>query len=833
MILGRELTEDGEVLGPLGVPKPVWSRHVLITGETGSGKTTTATRALTTAHPHTRGPTIVIDPKGTGWLRELARTQYTQTHSLDDVLYFSVPETVPAFSVFDIRRDLSAGIQRPQAVQDLADYFLELIEHVMPDGFNTVRTQDIIRYFIRALFDSVHGHDAWPIQDLLDALYRLKDTGVVPEVSDKTLEQALNNLTQTSARSFEQIIDGAITRVEKIALDSHLQHLFNHVPEEPTDAFTFDTWLDEDVFIFIDISDPSKRIQRVLANLVSAQLWQALRRREKHSRHKNPPIALFCVDELAYLRINKLLMQLLSMGREYGFGMIPMLQFPAQLETDGETSANVGVDPYHEILTNCQTVIAGSITDDPGLVKKLSGSHMTESEVQNRLNNLAPSRWFFKPAATRDIGTVKSHLIAEPPLPPGHPEGPEPLSADQQDAFEESFTECRKAEHVSGVLRNETGNPATTSTISTTIPTPASDAGDILSDHLRANGFLSTLPLVQNLPGKAMYEPAPGTVVCETCGADRPATIDGLLDTIRCHGSLTDVDRSTIPPVELGIRLTVDEIEAAPVSLRLLCALQIIANIGYTRGKSERGYRPCEIDIVHDSPHNVLDLFGIEAADIQTLADEGLITVDKLHRYSYYTVTPAGRDLIRQPHRKGVEWGNKQGDNTESLLHLVMVEALYRYVEQEYVQNPDSPISGIERYYELKESAGEYDLDGETRFDVVGLDANGRIGLIGEAERKNNDAAKAAVRDFDQIATINPDEALWVAPSKKTGHEAVLSPLADPPEDWGGPRVSTYSSGTRLSDITGINEPGLTKIFKLNDIRKQLPEPTLGDGSDG
>jgi hypothetical protein len=30
-----------------------------------------------------------------------------------------------------------------------------------------------------------------------------------------------------------------------------------------------------------------------------------------------------------------------------------------------------------------------------------------------------------------------------------------------------------------------------------------------------------------------------------------------------------------------------------------------------------------------------------------------------------------------------------------------------------------------------------------------------------------------------------------------------------------------------MKDISGIDEPGMTAIFTLNDLRKQLPEPTL------
>lgn len=83
------------------------------------------------------------------------------------------------------------------------------------------------------------------------------------------------------------------------------------------------------------------------------------------------------------------------------------------------------------------------------------------------------------------------------------------------------------------------------------------------------------------------------------------------------------------------------------------------------------------------------------------------------------------------------------------------------------------------------------------------------------------------MRDYDQIATVEPDEALWVAGSSSRGHDAVLTPLADPPAELGKPRIDSYSESSRIEEISGIDTPGMTEIFTLNQLRKQLPEPEL------
>jgi len=408
-------------------------------------------------------------------------------------------------------------------------------------------------------------------------------------------------------------------------------------------------------------------------------------------------------------------------------------------------------------------------------------------------------------------------VMHQPPLPPGHPDGDEPLAASQRKDFEQALEQCRERTRTAAGL-----SLPTTHTQTDSVATPAT-ATDAPATGVARDNHTTTLPLVAELPGRAMYEPQPHALVCTTCGANRDPTFQGLLETLSCHGDLAEIDRTAVPPVALGLTLTAEEIAAAPVEERLLCALQLIANIARSR------YHDLAVDLVHDSPHAVLELFGIDAEDIQTLADADLITIDKLGGYSYYTLTTDGQRLLQQPNRKGTEWGHRTGDLTETLLHQAMVEALRRYAVQTAVADPESPVTRVEPYFELHHSptADTVDLDGGTRFDLVGLDAAEHIRLIGEAERHNNDASTAALRDYDQIATIAPDTALWAVPSSTKGHKAVLGPLADPPANHGAPRIDGYSTNTRIPTISGIDRPGMDEIFTLNELRKHLTSPTL------
>jgi hypothetical protein len=162
-----------------------------------------------------------------------------------------------------------------------------------------------------------------------------------------------------------------------------------------------------------------------------------------------------------------------------------------------------------------------------------------------------------------------------------------------------------------------------------------------------------------------------------------------------------------------------------------------------------------------------------------------------------------------------------------------MVDTLARYIRAQYVSDPKSPATTVHPYYEPSaDVADSYDLDAGTRFDVVALDDSKEIHIIGEAERANHDRAIASIRDFDQIAAVDPAEALWVVPSTTQGHDAVLQPLANPPTDHeaiddSAPRIPAYSENTKIPDISGVDTPGMTGIHMLRRLRDEIPEPTL------
>lgn len=90
-----------------------------------------------------------------------------------------------------------------------------------------------------------------------------------------------------------------------------------------------------------------------------------------------------------------------------------------------------------------------------------------------------------------------------------------------------------------------------------------------------------------------------------------------------------------------------------------------------------------------------------------------------------------------------------------------------------------------------------------------------------EVECINHDWREAIPKDVDKMASVNPDEAIWIVPTRKDAHK-VVEALYDPPD--GVPRVhTTYAKNTPPDQFT-IEEPGLTAIYTFAHVRDSMLE---------
>ena len=285
LALGHPVDADGDPTDErVAVPPALQPLHAAWFGGTGAGKSTALTNAILENHGATDGLDLLIDPKGDGMPTEYLRAHYAEHGDLEDVYYFDCERALPAFSFFDIRDELAAGIDRETAVEDRADHYLEILIQIMGrERFeNAVRSPDVIRYLVKAAFDPVHGSDAFTHRELHGMARRMHERGSPPGVTDPDLERMLTGVVANRPQTLDNIMQGVANRVEKIPADRRLARIFNHVPEDDSDPrFDLEALLDEDAVVIIDTGGLRTRAQRVLALVVLSNLWTALRRRAR------------------------------------------------------------------------------------------------------------------------------------------------------------------------------------------------------------------------------------------------------------------------------------------------------------------------------------------------------------------------------------------------------------------------------------------------------------------------------------------------------------------------------------------------------------------------
>ncbi|MFT4922001.1 MAG: DNA helicase HerA-like ATPase [Haloarculaceae archaeon] len=802
MTLGYPLTDDDQATDePLVLPPSLQPLHVGWFGRTGAGKSTALVNAMLANHQATEGASILIDPKGDGMGKDYLRAHFAAYGSLDDVLYFDCAAVLPAISFFDIRGELDAGIPRETAVADAVDHYVEILRAIMGrDRFDqAVRSPDIIRYLVKALFDPVHGSDHFSHRQLHEATRRMHERQSAPAVADDDLERMLGGVVANRAQTFDEIMQGVANRIEKVPVDRRLARLFNHVhadEDEDGDGSHFDLvdFLDENVVIVFDTGGLRTEAQRVLALLILSELWTALKRRRKRAVTEDLPLVNLYIEEAASIAVSDLLQELLSQSRSFDCSVTLAMQFPAQLRGYDQ-------DVYDEILNNVSTVLTGNVPSDARFAQRLATDDMDSQQVGNRLRALRRGQWLVSLPAAFDRPEPRPFLVQSAPLPPGHPDGERALSFDKQSALAAAEIEMQartRAEHGLGlsspsVVREETPSD---------LDAPAdSEASDGASSAVRVD---SALPHTKRLPPTVEYDSSIHALRCTRCDTRYDPSIDGMERAIECCSSIDAVDGDDIPICELNLKLTEAERLDSEWSDAQLMFLQTVYNAQQLR------FDPLEYDLLWDSMLRLQEYVGIESDAVQDLIDADLLRHDTDRPHRLYTVSPEGRNVIGESYRQGVDYGHGQGDLEESSEHVLGVEIGRRYLEGKYRDDPASDVVEVIPYYDLGENQ---------RLDIAGVDSESDVVIAIEVERVNHDIKRAVPEDFDKMAACNPAEAIWIVMSHTEGHD-VLAALNDPLE--GDVRVEkTYAKTSPVSSFK-ISEAGLTAMYTVEQVREAL-----------
>ncbi|WP_256545687.1 type IV secretory system conjugative DNA transfer family protein [Halobellus inordinatus] len=788
MRLGRPLTQDGTPdEEPLTLPPTLQPLHVGWFGKTGSGKSTSLINAILGNHRATGGADILIDPKGDGMAIDYLQAHYATYGTLDNVLYFDCAEMLPAFSFFDIRDELKAGVPRTTAVEDTVDHYIEILTQIMGrDRFDqAVRSPDIIRYLVKAMFDPVSGYEAFSHRDLHSAVRQMHERQAAPAVSDPDLERMLAGVVANRARSFDEIMQGVANRMEKIPVDQRLARVFNHVPGADDAHFDLAEYLNDDVVIIFNTGELRTEAQRVLTLVILSNLWTALRRRARRGSESRPLVNVY-LEEAASIAVSDLLKQLLAQSRGFGCSITLAMQFPAQLR--GQTD-----DVYDEVLNNISTFVTGNVPVDTRLAERLATDEMSPQAVGNRLRALRRGQWLVSLPAGFDAPEPRPFLIGSLAPPPGDPAGSHPLTVAEKRTVRAEIDNVQMRTKIEAGLVLESPN------------TPPDDETEEEPDtQLRVD---SALPHTNRMPPTVQYSGASHALRCTECSNRYDPDITGMKRAIACCSSLEDVDRDDVPICDLHLKLTPDERAVSEYSEYQLMFMQAVYNAQQLR------YDPIEYDLLSDSMIRIQEYIGIGSDAIQDLIDADLLRHDTDHPHRLYTVTPQGRTVIGESYRQGVDYGHGAGDLEESSEHVLAVEVARQYLEYEYVADPESAVVEVVPYY---------DLDDQHRLDIAALDDAGEIRVAVEAERINNDVARAVPVDFDKMAACDVDEAIWVVMKQADGH-AVLQALNDPLE--GEPRVTKTYAKTTPPQQFRIETPGLTAVYPAEWLRDQMSAP--------
>ncbi len=794
MAIGYALDENGEPRpDPIRVPPDLLTTHYGRFASTGGGKSKAIINDALSLRETTGGPVVIVDPKGDGMCANYLRCHYERFNGLDDVYQFRVPDTVPAFSFFDIRPALEAGRPREDAIQDKVDHFHDILRMIMgrEQYGQAFVANEILSYLIKALFDEEYGSDVFGLDDLFAAALRMQRERTVPPVSadNRNVEESLTRHFAKDDHRFQVSMDAVGNRLDKLREDAHLRRIFSHVPEQDDNGkyvdnrFDFREFLDEDATILFDLGDLRPEAQRAITLLLLSNLWDAVQVRRRDGKTDYENLTNLIIEEAAPVASTKLVSeQLLPQGRSFGLSMGLVMQFPGQVRNRNERA-------YDEVLNNIKTKLIGNISIERDLAESLAHEDLSPTDLRNRVNTLPSGEWIAQLPSPSFGKTGPAPFSVKPlPIAAGHPESDEPLSVEQEDHFE-SVALPRLSERT----QTQYGLAEAPSESETT-----DDEGWGSRPNAGQSASADSANPVDSTQSSFIGQATSGSAADEERekNADTINSLFGNMGSVESEESATEeetnpVDENGSSPVQAGgVTVSDDELRRRGLThddIRFLTRVLDVMN--------------------RDAPnHGLMDSMSafkddFDDLDMQRLIDQDLLEEGRACSRKYYTVLPAGRELLGQK----LKVGPGQGDIGEKTPHKVGVKLLELWLEAR------DDVVQVEPYYEYDE---------ETVFDVAAFDADGELVWVGEAELPSNNKY-ALVDDYDKQSAVDAN-AVWAFNRRETAVE-VLDRLAE------ADRIESSVSGRaarRFSDIReaveSFDAEGMTTIRSFNKLDEEF-----------
>ncbi len=455
MTIGYALDENGLPEDqPVSIPAPLLPTHYLRAATTGAGKSKALINDILSLYESTNGPIILIDPKGDGMTENYLRAhsrRFGVTDMEQNVLHFSVPDTLPGFSFFNLEPGLAHGQRRVDAVQRKADHYEEILKLVMGrDRYERATASPlVIEALIKTLFDEEYGRengkhrestDYFAHQQLEYALDQLWQAGppnphedAIPKSSDVEVRRTIQRQLQSDGRTFANVMGGVSNRFAYISQDAHLRRIFNNT--EP--QFDFREILDTNQVILFDLGQLRDNAAQMLTGVILTALEDALRTHSDDlGQRSDDYVVNLLIDEAASVVVSDVLNTLLEKGRSFRLSVGLSMQFPEQMQSEG------GRRIYLNTLNNIGSPILGKVNVDRELAHAMAHEDLDPIEFANRIRSLPRGEWIAQlPSPTFGETGPYPFSIKPLPIPPGHPESDNPLSEQEELQFQQALSE--------------------------------------------------------------------------------------------------------------------------------------------------------------------------------------------------------------------------------------------------------------------------------------------------------------------------------------------------------------------------------------------------------
>ncbi|WP_197428333.1 DUF87 domain-containing protein [Halapricum sp. CBA1109] len=776
------------------------THHVLRAASTGAGKSTAMINDALSAYDELDGPIFIFDKKGGSMFDEYKRAHFRQFGDLDDVVHFTVPGgngEVPAFPFFDIRPQVAAGMSREAAVQEKMDRYVELLSYVIGAEMNenAFVANEILVNLIKALFDPVHGEDAFGISALRDAAIEMQgktdetsngtyeeheDTRKIPDVSDDGLEKSLKRHFNADRRRFDTSIDAVLNRITKLQERDFIWRMMNFVPEwddergeyaEDQMFFNLDDILESNRVILIDTGELRPASSNLFTVLMLDYLWSWVRLRKRTGHDLPSPsdgyVVNLIIDEAAPIMQAALLRdEMIPDAREFALAFEMILHFPEQVKRDAlDTSA------YKEILRNINTKLIGKGANDDELATTLFHEELEPEQLADRIASLPRGEWI---AQLPDTGfrTDTPELVSMEPLdiPDGHSDSESPVTGSTQspgsrlnfaemDQQQQAFTRHRyslipsinspatavqRAAQFSSGLSGGTAVEHDGRRTDTESPSPSPRVQkDTEQDSAAVDDRVDTTLPSRSQRSNGDRQPreeraSPGGWTNEygtTLGTGTPQPPSPDQDTgNKSDGGekyLSETDRTESFPGDL----TADEV-------------QFIRNVIKALNGELEGYELTE---------SMTTIRNLSGGDID---EEKLIEKDYIEEHwanqKYYWVTEKGQKAVNRSLYKG----RNRGDFNEKTIHKVFSEYFAQFLELGRGLH-------VEKYYEPPSGGMVFDVAGFT----VADDGWDELAVIGEVLTQVNPAwAVKHYEDFDEFGEV---QKYWVVQNYEVAHDLI------------------------------------------------------------